>query len=152
MGWLDVFRSEKKTSAQMAKERLQVVVAHRGVALQKQLVVPFRAQQEGQAGEFSHVAAESIRSRGLDGHLHHVAAVEEPSGQVEAGRLTDEFPSQILDPVPQGINAFQHVEMFLEMLEQPGILAPLGCGAKPITAGAEPPDVLKEGQSCRRGV
>lgn len=30
MGWLDVFRSnEKKTSAQMAKERLQVVVAHR---------------------------------------------------------------------------------------------------------------------------
>ncbi|MDA3919127.1 MAG: cell division topological specificity factor MinE [Salinisphaera sp.] len=30
MGWLDVFRSEKKgSSAQMAKERLQVVVAHR---------------------------------------------------------------------------------------------------------------------------
>lgn len=30
MGWLDVFRSsEKKHSAQMAKERLQVVVAHR---------------------------------------------------------------------------------------------------------------------------
>lgn len=29
MGWLDVFRSEKKGSAQLAKERLQVVVAHR---------------------------------------------------------------------------------------------------------------------------
>lgn len=30
MGWLDVFRSsEKKGSAKMAKERLQVVVAHR---------------------------------------------------------------------------------------------------------------------------
>lgn len=29
MGWLDVFRTEKKGSAQMAKERLQVVVAHR---------------------------------------------------------------------------------------------------------------------------
>ncbi|RJS94380.1 cell division topological specificity factor MinE [Salinisphaera sp. Q1T1-3] len=29
MGWLDVFRSEKKGSAQTAKERLQVVVAHR---------------------------------------------------------------------------------------------------------------------------
>lgn len=30
MGWLDVFRNnEKKTSAQTAKERLQVVVAHR---------------------------------------------------------------------------------------------------------------------------
>lgn len=30
MGWLDIFRSsEKKTSAKMAKERLQVVVAHR---------------------------------------------------------------------------------------------------------------------------
>jgi cell division topological specificity factor len=29
MGWLDVFRAEKKSSAQMAKERLQVVVAHR---------------------------------------------------------------------------------------------------------------------------
>lgn len=29
MGWLDVFRNEKKGSAQMAKERLQVVVAHR---------------------------------------------------------------------------------------------------------------------------
>lgn len=30
MGWLDVFRSsEKKNSAKMAKERLQVVVAHR---------------------------------------------------------------------------------------------------------------------------
>lgn len=29
MGWLDVFRSsEKKGSAQLAKERLQVVVAH----------------------------------------------------------------------------------------------------------------------------
>jgi len=29
MGWLDVFRAEKKGSAQMAKERLQLVVAHR---------------------------------------------------------------------------------------------------------------------------
>lgn len=30
MGWLDVFRSsEKKGSAKLAKERLQVVVAHR---------------------------------------------------------------------------------------------------------------------------
>lgn len=29
MGWLDVFRSEKKGSARLAKERLQVVVAHR---------------------------------------------------------------------------------------------------------------------------
>lgn len=29
MGWLDVFRSEKKGSAQQAKERLQLVVAHR---------------------------------------------------------------------------------------------------------------------------
>ena len=29
MGWLDVFRSEKKGSAQTAKERLQLVVAHR---------------------------------------------------------------------------------------------------------------------------
>ena len=29
MGWLDVFRSEKKSSAQTAKERLQLVVAHR---------------------------------------------------------------------------------------------------------------------------
>ncbi|HLQ85502.1 MAG TPA: cell division topological specificity factor MinE [Salinisphaeraceae bacterium] len=29
MGWLDVFRSQKKGSAQLAKERLQVVVAHR---------------------------------------------------------------------------------------------------------------------------
>lgn len=29
MGWLDVFRSEKKGSAQHAKERLQLVVAHR---------------------------------------------------------------------------------------------------------------------------
>ena len=29
MGWLDVFRTEKKGSAQLAKERLQVVVAHR---------------------------------------------------------------------------------------------------------------------------
>ncbi len=29
MGWLDVFLSEKKGSAQLAKERLQVVVAHR---------------------------------------------------------------------------------------------------------------------------
>lgn len=29
MSWLDIFRGEKKTSAQMAKERLQVVVAHR---------------------------------------------------------------------------------------------------------------------------
>lgn len=29
MGWLDVFRSEKKNSAKMAKERLQLVVAHR---------------------------------------------------------------------------------------------------------------------------
>ncbi|MES1926469.1 cell division topological specificity factor MinE [Salinisphaera sp. T31B1] len=29
MGWLDVFRSEKKGSASMAKERLQLVVAHR---------------------------------------------------------------------------------------------------------------------------
>lgn len=29
MGWLDVFRSQKKGSAQQAKERLQVVVAHR---------------------------------------------------------------------------------------------------------------------------
>lgn len=30
MSWLDVFRSQKKSSsAQMAKERLQVVVAHR---------------------------------------------------------------------------------------------------------------------------
>lgn len=29
MGWLDVFRAQKKSSAQLAKERLQVVVAHR---------------------------------------------------------------------------------------------------------------------------
>lgn len=29
MGWLDVFRSQKKASAELAKERLQVVVAHR---------------------------------------------------------------------------------------------------------------------------
>lgn len=29
MGWLDVFRSQKKGSAEQAKERLQVVVAHR---------------------------------------------------------------------------------------------------------------------------
>lgn len=29
MGWLDVFRGEKKGSAQQAKERLQLVVAHR---------------------------------------------------------------------------------------------------------------------------
>lgn len=29
MNWLNIFKSEKKTSAQMAKERLQVVVAHR---------------------------------------------------------------------------------------------------------------------------
>jgi len=29
MGWLDVFRSQKKGSAHLAKERLQVVVAHR---------------------------------------------------------------------------------------------------------------------------
>ncbi|MAA74531.1 MAG: cell division topological specificity factor MinE [Salinisphaeraceae bacterium] len=29
MSWLNIFRSEKKSSAQMAKERLQVVVAHR---------------------------------------------------------------------------------------------------------------------------
>jgi len=29
MGWLDVFRSQRKDSAQLAKERLQVVVAHR---------------------------------------------------------------------------------------------------------------------------
>lgn len=29
MGWLDVFRGQKKSSAQLAKERLQVVVAHR---------------------------------------------------------------------------------------------------------------------------
>ena len=29
MGWLDVFRSDKKSSAQTAKERLQLVVAHR---------------------------------------------------------------------------------------------------------------------------
>lgn len=29
MGWLDVFRSEKKGSAHLAKERLQLVVAHR---------------------------------------------------------------------------------------------------------------------------
>ncbi|MES1942784.1 septum formation topological specificity factor MinE [Salinisphaera sp. PC39] len=29
MGWLDVFRGQKKNSAQLAKERLQVVVAHR---------------------------------------------------------------------------------------------------------------------------
>lgn len=28
MGWLDVFRSQKKGSAELAKERLQVVVAH----------------------------------------------------------------------------------------------------------------------------
>lgn len=29
MSWMDFFRAEKKTSAQLAKERLQVVVAHR---------------------------------------------------------------------------------------------------------------------------
>lgn len=29
MAWLDVFRSQKKGSAHLAKERLQVVVAHR---------------------------------------------------------------------------------------------------------------------------
>lgn len=29
MGWLDVFRAQKKGSAYLAKERLQVVVAHR---------------------------------------------------------------------------------------------------------------------------
>lgn len=29
MGWLDAFRSQKKSSADQARERLQVVVAHR---------------------------------------------------------------------------------------------------------------------------
>lgn len=29
MSWLNFFRAEKKTSASMAKERLQLVVAHR---------------------------------------------------------------------------------------------------------------------------
>jgi len=29
MSWMSIFRAEKKTTAQMAKERLQVVVAHR---------------------------------------------------------------------------------------------------------------------------
>lgn len=29
MNWLKIFRAERKNSAQMAKERLQVVVAHR---------------------------------------------------------------------------------------------------------------------------
>lgn len=29
MSWLDAFRSNKKSSADLAKERLQVVVAHR---------------------------------------------------------------------------------------------------------------------------
>jgi len=29
MNWLNLFRNEKKNSAQLAKERLQVVVAHR---------------------------------------------------------------------------------------------------------------------------
>lgn len=29
MSWLNIFRSERKSSAAMAKERLQVVVAHR---------------------------------------------------------------------------------------------------------------------------
>lgn len=29
MSWLDVFRSQRKDSASLAKERLQVVVAHR---------------------------------------------------------------------------------------------------------------------------
>lgn len=28
MGWLDMFRANKPTSAQLAKERLQVIVAH----------------------------------------------------------------------------------------------------------------------------